>query len=157
MIRRKGVVMYIALFFMGLLLILASQVVRPRGDEKARAELVALIADAESVRAESQSLLGRVKTASTGNPSLLPELLSHETHFESVDTRINELEDWPWEPMCAGSACSPVATRSIFRISPPVRAIVSSRPAGSDARNGASLASFPLLDSPGRSASTDPH
>ena len=50
-----------------------------------------LITAAQSIREESQSLLEGVRTASTGNPSLLPELLGHETRFDSVDTRIEEL------------------------------------------------------------------
>ena len=83
--------MYLALFVMGCLLILASQVLRPGEETQRRAELSVLVANAQSIRAESQGLLEQLKTAGEGRPDFLAELLDYELKFESIDARLGEL------------------------------------------------------------------
>ena len=91
MIKRGGVAMYLGLFVVGCLLILASQVVRPREETQRHAELGVLITNAQSIRAESQGLLEQLKTAAEGDPDFLAQLLDYELKFKSVDTRLGEL------------------------------------------------------------------
>ena len=83
--------MYVSLFVVGLLCILASQAIKPRGDGDNLAELALLIADAQSIRAESQSLLEQLETLGEGDPGLLGQLLDYKVRFESVDQRITAL------------------------------------------------------------------
>ncbi len=90
-IKRKGVAMYLGLFVMGCLLVLASQVVRTGGEDHRHSELAVLIANAESIKAESQSLLEELKSAGDGEPDFLAQLLDYELEFKSVDARIGEL------------------------------------------------------------------
>ena len=85
--------MYLVLFVMGSLLILASQVVRHREGlsvERQPGELAGLITDAQNIRTESQGLLEQLKAARQ-DPDLLAQLLDYEIQFESVDARISEL------------------------------------------------------------------
>lgn len=91
MLRRKGVAMYLGLFVMGCLLVLASQVVRPGEEEHRHSELAVLISNVQTIKAESQSLLKQLKTDGEGDPNFLAQLLDYELEFESVDTRIAEL------------------------------------------------------------------
>ena len=83
--------MYVSLFVVGLLCILASQAIKPRGDGDNQVELALLIADAQSIRAESQSLLEQLETLGEGDPGLLGQLLDYKVQFESVDQRITAL------------------------------------------------------------------
>ena len=85
--------MYIALFVMGSLLVLASQFVRPRGEDRVQTELVELISDAQNIRAESRNLLGRLQVVGEADPSLLEQLLDYKVQFENVDARITKLVD----------------------------------------------------------------
>ena len=91
MITRRGVAMYLGLFVMGCLLILASQVVRPGEEEHRQSELAVLISNAQSIGAESQGLLEQLKTAGDEGPDFLAQLLDYEFQFKSVDTRIEKL------------------------------------------------------------------
>ena len=84
--------MYVSLFVVGLLCILASQAIKPRGDGDNQVELALLIADAQSIRAESQSLLEQLETLGEGDPGLLGQLLDYKVQFESVDQRITASE-----------------------------------------------------------------
>ncbi len=91
MIKRRGVAMYLGLFVIGCLLIFASQLVRPGEQAQRHGELAVLIANAQSLRAESQGLLQQLKTAGQEDPDFLTQLLDYELQFKSVDTRIEEL------------------------------------------------------------------
>ena len=83
--------MYLGLFVMGCLLILASQLVRPGDEAQRRTELAVLVSNAQSIKAESEGLLGQLKNTGEGDPEFLAQLLDYELEFESVDARIGEL------------------------------------------------------------------
>ena len=76
--RRRAMTMYVSLFVVGLLCILASQAIKPRGDRDNQVELALLIADAQSIRGESQSLLEQLETLGEGDPGLLGQLLDYK-------------------------------------------------------------------------------
>ena len=76
MLKRRDVAIYLGLFVMGCLLILASQLVRPGDDPQRRTELALLISNAQSIKAESEGLLGQLRDTGEGDPEFLANSLT---------------------------------------------------------------------------------